>query len=104
MPRSRYERCEVIDGKYFGSFRIPTRSRGYRDIDLLEGVRTFEYEVKVGDRADTIAANHLGSEEYFWVVLAVNAIPYAFGSKGLVPGKPIKLPHDVKDVLAKFLP
>lgn len=104
MARSRYERCEVIDGKFLGSFRIPVASRGYRDTDLLDGIKTFDYEVQLGDRHDTLAARYLGAEEYGWVILAVNAISYPFGPSGLYAGRRIKIPNDVRDVLAKFLP
>lgn len=103
MGRSRYQNTPVIDGRHYGTWRLPVRGGGFRELNLLEGVRTFEYEYKRGDRLDHLAAKHWGDSSYWWVIALVNNISYPFPSGGLTYGKILKIPFDVKDVLEKIL-
>ncbi len=103
MARSRYSNTRIIDGKSYGTFRLPVLSAGYRSFDVLEGVRTLEYVFKVGDRLDHLAGKYFGDEGYWWVIALCNGISYPFASGGLSPGTRLRIPFDVQDVLDKVL-
>jgi hypothetical protein len=102
MPKSRYADTPIVSGSY-QSFTLPRRAAGYAQLDLLEGVKTTDYLFKQGDRLDHLAARYLGEDQYWWVIALVNGINYPFASGGLVPGRILKVPIDVNDVLAKIL-
>ncbi len=102
MAKSRYAGTEIIDDRHFGTYRLPVRSLGLKDMDLLAGVSSFEYVFKVGDRLDHLAARFFNEESYWWIIAMVNKISYPFASGGLVPGLALRIPHDVKDVLNKL--
>lgn len=74
-----------------------------QSLNLLEGVRTVEYTVKVGDRIDHLAAKFFNDDQYWWVIALANGINYPFSSGGFKPGRLLKIPLDVKDVLDKIL-
>lgn len=99
MARSRYSDSELIDGFHLGTWRNPA-IEGYRDVDMLEGVRYFEYVVKIGDRLDHLAAKHLADESYWWVIAVVNKM---MNPLDLSPGQTLRIPFDVRDVLRKVL-
>lgn len=102
MPKSRYAATPIINNHHYGTFSVPVRALGYRGNNLLEGVRTFDYVVQVGDRMDHLAARYLGADEYWWVIALGNGIDYPFSSGGFGPGVTVKIPLDVKDVLDKI--
>ena len=103
MGRSRYSQTEIIDNKYYATSELPVEGLGYREPNLLADVRTFDYKFSVGDRLDHLAAKFFNDETYWWVIALVNNIDYPFASGGLVPGRTLKIPFDVKDVLDKVL-
>lgn len=103
MARSRYSNTEIIDGKYYASFRLPVQAQGFRELDLLKGVRTLDYEFKLGDRLDHLAAKYFNDDGYWWIIAISNNIAYPFASGGLVPGRILKIPFNVQDVLDKIL-
>ena len=102
MGRSRYSDTPVIDGRFYGTFRLPVRALGLRELDLTTGVRTFDYVYQVGDRVDNLAARFYGDESYWWVICLVNGVSYPFASGGLTPGRALKVPYDAKDVLDRL--
>lgn len=103
MARSRYSNTSIIGKHHYATHSIPTQSLGLRAVNLLEDVRTFEYTVKVGDRIDHLAAKFLNDDQYWWVIAMSNGINYPFSSGGFKPGRVLKIPLDVKDVLDKIL-
>lgn len=103
MARSRYTNSQIIDGKFYASFRLPVQANGYKELDLMKGVRTFEYTYKKGDRLDHLAARFYNDEGYWWVIALTNGINYPFASGGLVPNLKLKIAYDVNDVLDKIL-
>lgn len=102
MGRSRYRNTEIIDGKFYGTYDLPANPGGYKEVDLLEGVSTFEYVWKLGDRLDILASKHFQDSDYWWIIALVNNIAYPFSSGGLTPGTAIRIPFDVNDVLNKL--
>ena len=102
MAKSRYSNTTIIDGHHFGTYRLPVRSLGLKEMDLLAGVSSFEYTYKVGDRLDHLAARFFNEESYWWIIAIVNNISYPFASGGLSPGRALRIPHDVKDVLDRL--
>jgi hypothetical protein len=102
MSKSRYSDAEIIDDHHYGTFSLPVKARGYKELNLLEGVKTFDYVYKVGDRLDALAAKFFSQDQYWWVVATINNIQYPFASGGLVPGKVLKIPYDVKDVFERM--
>lgn len=103
MAKSRYTGSQIVDKKYFASYRLPKLSAGLKNIDLLAGVDTREYTYKVGDRLDHLAAKFFGEDRYWWVIALVNNINYPFASGGLIPGKTLKIPLQVQSVLDKIM-
>lgn len=102
MAKSRYVDTPIIDDHHFGTWRLPSFARGYRLIDLLAGVKTVEYTYKRGDRLDHLSARFFNEEQYWWVIAIVNNIYYPFASGGLIPGRKLRIPVDVKDILDKI--
>jgi hypothetical protein len=103
MSKSRYASTPIINNHHYGTFSLPVLSKGYREQKLLEGVRTFEYTIKVGDRIDHLAARYLNDENLWWVIALGNGIIYPFASGGFAPGRTIKIPLDPKDVVDKVV-
>ena len=102
MAKGRYDDTDVVDGHHYGTFSLPVRSLGYKELNLLEGVSTFEYVFQAGDRIDALAAKFFNADQYWWLLCLVNNIQYPFASGGLVPGVKLKVPYDVRDVLDKI--
>lgn len=103
MPKSRYQNTQIIDGKYYATWRLPVQALGYKDLDLLQGVRTFDYVYQAGDRLDHLSARYYSDEGYWWVISISNGIIYPFSSGGLVPNRTLKIAYDVNDILDKIL-
>jgi hypothetical protein len=102
MPKSRYAETPIIDGKRYGTFSFPVKALGFREIDLLEGVRIVEHEFKSGERLDHLAAKYYNEDSYWWVLALVNGIKYPFASGGLTPGRILKIPVEVRDIFDKI--
>ena len=103
MAKSRYSDTEIIDERRYGTWSLPLRSGGLREPDLLDNVKTVQYTIKVGDRPDHLAARFWNEDRYWWVICLVNNISYPFASGGWIPGKKIKVPVNISDVLEKIL-
>ena len=103
MAKSRYGDARVLDGRYFATNSLPVLAAGYKELDLLAGVRTFEHVFSRGERVDHLASRFFNDEGYWWVICLCNNIDYPFASGGLVPGKKLRIPFDVKDVLNKIM-
>lgn len=101
MSRSRYASTGLVDGKSYSTFTLPTKYLD--DGDLLKGIESFEYVFKMGDRLDTLAARFFADDKYWWVIALVNNISYPFPSGGLVPGRKLRIPNSVNDVLDRIL-
>lgn len=102
MAKSRYTDTPILNDRHFGMFRLPIRSLGLKEMDFLTGVRSFEYTYQVGDRLDQLAAKFYNDDAYWWLIALVNGINYPFASGGLIPGKTLRIPYDVKDVLDRL--
>lgn len=102
MAKSRYAGTPLIDNRRYGTWRLPVRAFGYRELDLLDGVKTVEHVFQRGERLDKIAARYYNEESYWWLICAVNGIRYPFASGGLTPGRTLKVPVDPKDVFDKI--
>jgi hypothetical protein len=104
MAKSRYSGTPIIDNHHFAPWRLPIRSMGLKGNDLLSGVQTVDYVVRVGDRIDQLASRFLHDESYWWVIALVNDISYPFASGGFSAGVTLHIPVNVNDVLGKILP
>lgn len=104
MAKTRYANTDIIDDFRYATWKVPVKSAGYKEINYLDNVRTFEYVIKVGDRPDHLASRFYGDEAYWWVVCLANGINYPFASGGWIIGRVIKLPFEIKDVLDKIMP
>lgn len=102
MAKSRYIDTEIINDHHYGTFRLPVLSRGYRELNLLEGIKTTDYVWQAGDRMDRLAAKFFGEDDYGWVICLCNNIIYPFASGGLIPGRTLKIPSDVKEVFERI--
>jgi hypothetical protein len=102
MARSRYSETDIIDGNHYATWSLPVRARGLRELDLLSGVKTQEHTFRRGERLDLIAARVWGEDTYWWIIALVNGISYPFASGGLVPGRVLKIPVNVQDILQKI--
>jgi len=102
MAKSRYNDTELIDNKRYATFSLPVYAKGLRDPNLLQGVQTFEYIVKLGDRLDHLSARFYGDDSYWWVIALVNGISYPLSSSSFGPGKKIKVARDARDIFVKI--
>jgi hypothetical protein len=91
MPISRYRNTSIISGSYYETADLPK-------IDF-SSIQTFSIVPTAEDRLDTLAFKFLGSGEYWWIIAMMNDIQWAFDFE---PGKVIKIPVDVQDVLRLF--
>ena len=103
MAKTRYTDTVVLDNNHYSTWSYPVKSLGYKEIDLLENIRSFEHIIVLGERADHLAARFFGDESYWWVICLVNGINYPFKSGGWTPGRALRIPFDVKDVLDKLM-
>lgn len=99
MARSRYGQQDKIDTGHFGTYNKRIESGGYKNVNLLKGVRNFSYTMNQGERLDVIAHKYLHDDKYWWVLALINNIDYPFG---LPAGTVIKIPYDVKEVFKKI--
>lgn len=99
MAKSRYIDTQVT-GSHLTTTVFPTYSRGYRQKDLFENVKTWEYVTVRGDRLDVLAAKHLGDDQMWWVLAYGNVINMPLD---LPAGTVLKIPFDVSDVTRKLL-
>ena len=53
---------------------------------------------KESDRMDALATDLLGSGQYWWIICLMNNLVNPF-SYNLLPGTPLKIPHDVNTVM-----
>ena len=86
MSKSRYSRAAVIDGKFFST------QESYMDLHraIDHGlIATREFITRPKDRLDTIAGRVYGDGRYWWIIAAVNRVPWALqipeGSRLIVP-------------------
>lgn len=103
MAKARYSDTEVVDGRFLATYVLPVHSLGLADLDLLAGVRTVEHQVSRGDRLDHLAAKFYNDEAYWWVIALANGVHYPFASGGLEPGRILRVPLDVREVLDKIM-
>ena len=109
MAKSRYFPNRTIfnpqrqEPVHFATWNVPINMRGYDPINLLAGQQYSEYIWKFGDRIDRLAFHHLGDDQYWWIIALVNNINYPFSSGGLVAGKVLIIPSNVRDVLDKLM-
>jgi hypothetical protein len=102
MSKTRYSGTEIIDDRSFGTMSIPSEALGFKDVDLLEGVRSFEYVIVAGDRIDKLAARFFNNDQYWWVIALVNSMWYPFKSGGFVPGRVLRIPVTPQDIFDKI--
>ena len=53
---------------------------------------------KESDRMDALAADLLGSAQYWWIICLMNGLVNPF-SYNLLPGTLLKIPHDVNTII-----
>ncbi len=99
MSKSRYSETPIIDRNHYGTTSLPVIARGYREINLLEGIRTIEHVFQRGERFDHLAAKYLGDDQYGWIICLVNKIDYPLG---ITPGTTLRIPLDVNDIFSKI--
>ncbi len=99
MPKSRYSNTDIIDSNHYGTFQVPTFAKGYRGLELLQGIPFEEYVWRRGDRFDKLAGIKFNEETYWWIICLCNDIAYPFG---IEPGTIINIPLEVNDVLRKL--
>ena len=103
MGKGRYSETAVI-GNHYASWMLPVKSLGYVPRDLLAGVTTVQYVIKIGDRVDQLASKFWNDESYWWVICVTNNINYPFASGGFSPGVVLQIAVNVKDVLDQIFP
>ena len=99
MARSRYSQQDKIDAAHYGTYDKLVESGGYKEVDLLQGIRNFTYTAQQGERLDIIAHKYLHEGRYWWVLALINKIDYPLN---LPAGTVIRIPYDVKEVFKKI--
>lgn len=99
MGKSRYADTDVVDDRFFASWRLPAQARGLRGNELLAGVKTADYVTRAGDRLDHLAAKFYNEDSYWWVLALVNGIAWPLG----IPiGTTLRVPLDHRAVFDKI--
>jgi hypothetical protein len=91
MANEFYKNTNVFDNMYY---RVPKFI--YQDFSDIPGK---EFLVQEGDRLDAIAEQIYGNSNYWRAIAVYNDIGYFFDVR---PGMVIKLPTDIKQVLARL--
>lgn len=92
MPNRYYKRIDIVNNTFY-------RAPNYVNLDL-SNIRGREIEIREGDRLDIIVQRLYGSDPQNWKALALyNDIGYFFDVK---PGKVIRLPYDIQEVLDRI--
>lgn len=100
MARGRYSNTRTIDGARMATWDV-TSFRGFREHDILAGVRTFDHVLQTGERLDHLASRFFGDGSYWWVISLVNNIAFPLG---VASGTVLRIPFEVRDVLDRVLP
>jgi len=103
MSKNRYSNTEVVDGKFYKTFAIPSRAMGLVTPDFISSIKTREHVYVFGERLDQLAAKFLGDDQYWWIIALINGINYPFPSGGLTPGRVLRIPINASDVLNQIL-
>ena len=97
MARGRYDRLGIIDGNKYETFQLE-QTNWIKEPDTFNGIKTFTYTTKTGDRLDHLAARFLNEDRYYWVIALINNLMMPF-----VPvGTKLNIPVDVNDVLDRI--
>lgn len=99
MARSRYGQQDQADTAHYGTYDKIIESGGFKDVDLLDGVRSFEYILREGERLDIISSRYFHEDKYWWIIALVNKIDYPLG---LPAGTKLRIPYDVKEIFKKI--
>lgn len=99
MARSRYGQQDYVDSGHFGTYDKRIEGGGFRDMNLLDGIRSFEYTMLAGERLDVLSNKFFHDDQYWWVLALVNSIDYPLG---LPAGTKLRVPYDIKEVLKKI--
>ena len=91
MPISRYRNVAIVSGSFYETLEFP-------QIDINK-IPVFVITPTAEDRLDTLAAQHLGSGEYWWIIAVMNDIDWAFS---FTEGKNIVIPVNLDDILRLF--
>lgn len=98
MARSRYATNEIIEGRFYGTWKNPAVEDGL-DRKLIDGLNTVEHTVQAGERIDHIAHRYYGDAEYYWIVCLANEILFPLD---INPGDHLRIPLDLKAVLDRL--
>ena len=97
MAVSRYDDFSKVRKNLKDSFRLETfPAISHEDI---KGIAHHVVIWKQSDRMDALAADLLGSAQYWWIICLMNNLVNPF-SYDLLPGTPLKIPHDVGTVMS----
>ena len=97
MARGRHSRLSRIGDREFETFTLSQTNR-IKSPDTFQGISTFEYVVRRGDRLDHLAARYLNDEAYWWTIALVNNIVLPF----IEPGTKLRIPFDIREVLDRL--
>ena len=92
MPISRYKNFATIKDAKTGKRRLETFPAIHGE--LLQRPSDIIITLNDAERIDTLAANHLGSGQYWWVICLLNNMVFPFG-KTVAAGTTIRLPNSV---------
>ena len=97
MPISRYQSFGTVRDRKTGQHRLET----FPGIQgrLLQRPSDIVITLSDAQRIDVLAADHLGSGTYWWVICLLNDMVFPFG-KQVEAGTTIRLPNDVDNFLA----
>ena len=97
MAISRYNDFSKVRNNINDSFRLETfPALSHEEINNIpHNVVVW----KESDRMDALAADLLGSAQYWWIICLMNNLVNPF-SYNLLPGGTLKIPHDVNTVMS----
>ena len=97
MAVSRYNDFSKVRNNLNDNFRLETfPAISHEDLNNIPHNVVIWKE---SDRMDALATDLLGSGEYWWIICLMNNLVNPF-SYNLLPGTPLKIPHDVNTVMS----
>ena len=97
MPISRYQNFGTVKDAKTGKKRLETFPGIHGR--LLQRPSDLIVTLTDAQRIDALAANHLGSGQYWWIICLLNDMVFPFGRQ-VEAGTTIRLPNSVDNFIA----
>ena len=97
----------MANSRYNNFSKVRSNNSDYYRLETFPSIKTEDLEEiphnvvmwKETDRMDAMAETFYGDSRYWWIICLMNDLVNPF-SYNLLPGTPLKIPHDVNSVIS----